>query len=145
VYLLAEVLHHQLPLPCFLRVVKLCLPNHRLCLLMLALAPLAAGANLISALTIGSAPVNAPNIEGGYYTDQITGVALDTQGNIFIAGQTFSPTFPKSTPIVPGIPGPAGFMFVARLSPDASKFVYVRLFAKGMRRRFESTRPAMHT
>lgn len=94
-----------------------------------AFVPLIPGAELISALTVGSTPVDAPNIYGGYLSDRVNGVALDSEGNIYITGVTFSPTFPASTPIMPGIPGQRALMFVAKLTPDASQFVYIRRFA----------------
>ena len=49
------------------------------------------GAQLVYAVGAGSAPMNLPNIEGGYLSDRVAGMAVDSRGYVYIAGKTYSP------------------------------------------------------
>jgi uncharacterized protein (TIGR03437 family) len=98
--------------------------------LQLLLANLALGVELKWALGSGSHPVRFSNIEGGFQTDSVYAVAVDPQRNIYITGPTYSPVFPASSTIWPllswGSRNWHGF-FIAKLNPDASQFIYVKL------------------
>ena len=96
-------------------------------LLLLAMSPAASGAHLIFALDAGSSGFEGPPVLGGFKTDSVNGIALDAQGNIYITGNTYSPVFPNNTPVVGKIGSdPYQGMFIAKLSPDGSRFLYVK-------------------
>jgi len=97
----------------------------------------------------GSSPVYSTYI-GGSYNDQANAIAVDSSGNAYIAGQTFSPDFPTTTGAYQRVCGPRleeinGFYcdgshivstcgqpgsgasqdgFVSKLSPDGSSLLY---------------------
>lgn len=102
-------------------------------LLLLVLPPLGAGAQLIYAVGAGSRPASLPNIEGGYLTDSVNGIAVDRQGYVYLTGDTFSPDFPKGLVIPTGgmLGGARRRLFVAKLSPDGSRFLYVKVIEGG--------------
>jgi uncharacterized protein (TIGR03437 family) len=104
-------------------------------LAFLAPTPRAPGAELVYAVGAGSAPANLPNFVGGYLTDSVNGIAVDSQGFVYITGSTFSPEFPRGKDIPSAgwfaTPRPRRYMFVAKLGQDGSRFLYVRLFEGG--------------
>jgi hypothetical protein len=53
----------------------------------------------------------------------VTGVGTDTQGDIYIAGNTFSPTFPGASPIQGEIHD-GGDTYVAKLDPTGTSLIY---------------------
>jgi uncharacterized protein (TIGR03437 family) len=61
---------------------------------------------------------------GGSYSDAITGIAVDAQGEAIIAGNTASSDFPVDVALT--APSPVGLDsgFVAKLSADGSKAIY---------------------
>ena len=61
---------------------------------------------------------------GGSYSDQITAIAVDAQGEAIIAGNTTSPDFPVTETISKASPAQFGSGFVAKLSADGSKPIY---------------------
>ena len=98
---------------------------------MLTLSWMSPGAEFVYAVGAGSAPQNLPNIEGGYLSDFVAGLAVDAQGNVYMAGTTYSPVFPTDTPINCCTLNHPYSSFVAKLSPDGSRFAYVRVFPGG--------------
>jgi uncharacterized protein (TIGR03437 family) len=66
---------------------------------------------------------------GGSFSDQITAVTVDPQGEAIIAGTTSSSDFPVTQTISPasGSPVPATNGFVAKLSADGSQAIYSSL------------------
>ena len=61
---------------------------------------------------------------GGSYSDQITAIAVDAQGEAIIAGNTSSSDFPVTENISKASPAGIGSGFVAKLSEDGSKAIY---------------------
>lgn len=61
---------------------------------------------------------------GGSYSDAITGIAVDAQGEAIIAGNTSSSDFPVTETIGKASPVGIGSGFVAKLSEDGSKAIY---------------------
>jgi uncharacterized protein (TIGR03437 family) len=59
---------------------------------------------------------------GGSLDDQGNAIAVDKDGNAFIAGQTLSLNFPTVSPVAPARGG--GDAFVCKLSPDGAKLIY---------------------
>ena len=59
---------------------------------------------------------------GGSGSDQPKGVAVDSNGNVYIAGYTDSADFPLAT--LGSLPGGANHVFVAKLDPTGSNLVY---------------------
>ena len=68
-------------------------PKLPLACLLVILTPssMVSGAQLVYAVGAGSAPMNLPNIEGGYLSDRVAGMAVDSRGYVYIAGKTYSP------------------------------------------------------
>jgi uncharacterized protein (TIGR03437 family) len=64
---------------------------------------------------------------GGSYSDQITSIAIDAQGEAIIAGNTTSPDFPVTETISKASPVQFSSGFVAKLSADGSKPIYSSL------------------
>jgi hypothetical protein len=60
---------------------------------------------------------------GGTGSDKGTGIAVDSLGNIFVAGQTSSSNFPTSKPFQSALYGSSD-AFVAVLNPQGSAFIY---------------------
>ena len=60
---------------------------------------------------------------GGNGKDEANGIALDSAGNIYIAGQTDSPDFPVESAIQPSKAGQQD-AFISVLKPDGSGFIY---------------------
>lgn len=65
---------------------------------------------------------------GGQGTDSATALAVDGQGNLYVAGETTSPDFPAATARL--YPGHAPSLFAAKLDP-AGRPVYVTLVGDG--------------
>src|SRR6185312_8675797 len=66
---------------------------------------------------------------GGTGSDQITGLALDYAGNIFLAGVTTSPDFPyTSGAYLKPTNGGANALFVTKIRNDGTSIVYSSLF-----------------
>ena len=65
---------------------------------------------------------------GGILDDWVTGLALDSAGNVLVAGYTRSPDFPLVHPVqnlLNNNPTPTGYnAFVAKLDPKGSKLLY---------------------
>src|SRR5438270_6674947 len=60
---------------------------------------------------------------GGSGNDQASSIAADSQGNTFIAGATYSPDFPATTPPVHLASGTNPKVFVTKLDP-AGKVIF---------------------
>ena len=60
---------------------------------------------------------------GGASVDQINGIAVDGDGNVYVAGTTSSADFPIEEPAQAGLAGPSD-AFIAKLSSDGSALVY---------------------
>src|SRR5437763_1253109 len=82
------------------------------------------GAQFVYAVAAGFTPSNRPNILGGYLTDRVNALAVDQQGAVYIAGSTYSPTFPAGATVPEHVGYTREYLFVAKLSPDASRFTY---------------------
>ena len=88
----------------------------------------AQGPGLIYAVGAGNPAQDLPNMYGGYRADSVTGVAVDAAGNAYITGNTYSPAFPAySDASAPQITPPPKRAFVAKLSPDGSRYLYTVL------------------
>jgi len=61
---------------------------------------------------------------GGSFSDSITGIAIDSQGEAIIAGNTASSDFPVTQTISNASPGGLSSGFVAKLSADGSQAIY---------------------
>jgi hypothetical protein len=59
---------------------------------------------------------------GGSNTDYAAGIALDSAGNVYVTGQTYSTDFPLAHPFQSQNSGASAF--VSKLSPDGSSLVY---------------------
>ncbi len=92
---------------------------------LIVVSGFAQGPGLIYAVGAGNPGQDLPNIYGGYRADSVTGVAVDAAGSAYITGNTYSPEFPASADIGPPpfIPPPTR-AFVAKLSPDGSRYLY---------------------
>jgi uncharacterized protein (TIGR03437 family) len=73
----------------------------------------------------GNPGVDAPNIVGGYRSDAVTGVAIDTAGTVFVAGRTYSAAFPAATPDPNTVPPPRPRGFVGRLKSEGGDFAWI--------------------
>ena len=60
---------------------------------------------------------------GGGGNDSGTGIALDSSGNVYVTGQTFSTNFPTVNPVQPAYGG-GGDAFVAEINNAGTAFVY---------------------
>jgi hypothetical protein len=60
---------------------------------------------------------------GGTAYDEGDGIAVDTAGNAYVTGQTFSADFPTANPLQPSFGG-GNDVFVAKLNPSGSALVY---------------------
>ncbi len=61
---------------------------------------------------------------GGSYSDGIAGIAVDSQGEAIIAGDTSSSDFPVTQTISAASPGLSSSGFVAKLSADGTQAIY---------------------
>ncbi len=74
---------------------------------------------------------------GGANEDTAQGVALDSQGNIIVVGQTASPTFPLKSALsstFQDLSGSTSYGFVSKINPSASNgasLLYSTFFASG--------------
>ncbi len=72
----------------------------------------------------GTAAVFSTYLGGNNY-DQPTGIAVDSHGNVIVAGYTSSPDFPVKNPVPAGSGGNATqWAFITSLSPDGSSLNY---------------------
>jgi hypothetical protein len=60
---------------------------------------------------------------GGGGSDGVTGIAVDAQGNRYLAGFTLSGDFPTARPLQPGLAGGSD-VFVAKLNAQGSELLY---------------------
>ncbi len=70
---------------------------------------------------------------GGKGNDEVAALALDTAGNIYIAGSTTSPNYPVRNALDPLPPSGAGFLgntkgFLTKLSPNGAEILYSTYF-----------------
>lgn len=75
----------------------------------------------IAQLSPNGARLLAATLLGGNNSEQINGIALDAQGNVYVAGVTTSTNFPTVNPLQPFKGGQDAF--VAKLSPAADLVV----------------------
>src|SRR5262249_45495892 len=61
---------------------------------------------------------------GGSYQDTGSGIAVDTAGNVFVAGWTLSLNFPIANALQPAYGGGPRDGFVTKLTPDGSALLY---------------------
>jgi hypothetical protein len=61
---------------------------------------------------------------GGSDDDQASALAVDSSGNAYITGQTYSVDFPVTSGVVQPVNAGNGDVFVTKLSPDGSSIVY---------------------
>ncbi len=85
---------------------------------------------------VGSASMLWSTYLGGSVSTQAWGVAVDSQGSIYVTGQTFSPDFPLKNAFQTsfstatncqssqGIPAPCGLGFVTKFSSAGNEIVY---------------------
>ena len=84
-----------------------------------------AAKELVYAISMGGPARDASAISGGYRADAVNGVALDRQGNVYVAGVTYSPVFPLSAT------GDAARLFVAKLKTSGNGYEWVRVLDGG--------------
>ena len=65
---------------------------------------------------------------GGKFTDLGSGIAVDSAGEAYVTGGTFSPNFPLAGSLEPGGKGTGG-TFVSKLNTSGSAFVYSSLLS----------------
>jgi hypothetical protein len=61
---------------------------------------------------------------GGMYTDECWGLAVDDEGNAYVAGHTTSQNFRLASPIQPTYGGGPYDAFVAKISPHGNQLIY---------------------
>jgi len=61
---------------------------------------------------------------GGSWDDRATGIAVDSTGNVYIAGQTSSPNFPVTSNALQRTLGGGRDAFVAKLNPGGNALLY---------------------
>jgi hypothetical protein len=61
---------------------------------------------------------------GGSGNDQGLGIAVDSSGNAYVTGLTFSSDFPLMNPLQPTYGGGYGDAFVSELNPSGTALVY---------------------
>ena len=61
---------------------------------------------------------------GGTGPDEAKGVAVDAEGNVYVAGTTQSGDFPVTSPVLPPPAQFPGEVFVAKLAPDGSTLIW---------------------
>ena len=69
---------------------------------------------------------------GGSYSDSITAISVDAQGEAIIAGNTASPDFPVTQTISPASPSQLTSGFVAKLSRGGTKAIYSSLIGASL-------------
>ncbi len=69
---------------------------------------------------------------GGSFSDSITAITTDSQGEAIIAGNTSSSDFPVTQTISPASPAPASSGFVAKLSADGTQAIYSTVFGASL-------------
>ncbi len=90
--------------------------------------------NLVSEATVTKLDANGKTVlfaaAGGKANDGANAVAVDSSGNIFIAGSTSSPNFPVRNALYPNpIAVPMGSMgFLTKFSPDGSQILFSTYF-----------------
>ncbi|HSB18004.1 MAG TPA: SBBP repeat-containing protein [Bryobacteraceae bacterium] len=78
------------------------------------------------AVNLGNPPFTQPFIVGGNQLDTVVGIAVDTAGNAYIVGTTYSPAFPEAGPC-PQIGGNPNWGFLAKLKPNGNEFAYLKI------------------
>ena len=61
---------------------------------------------------------------GGSISDEATAIAIDSAGNAYVTGETFSPDFPVTPSAFQSTPGGDFDMFVSKLDPTGSSLLY---------------------
>ncbi len=57
---------------------------------------------------------------GGELNDAANAIAMDAQGNLYVAGNTNSALFPEKASVKPGLTNATGVAFIAKINPAAS-------------------------
>jgi uncharacterized protein (TIGR03437 family) len=61
---------------------------------------------------------------GGSFTDEGSGIAIDSSGNVYVSGTTRSTDFPTKNPIQSTLNGEENDAFIVKLNPSGSELVY---------------------
>jgi uncharacterized protein (TIGR03437 family) len=85
----------------------------------IALGPHDSGAGLVI-----DPVVSFSTFLGGSGAEEARGVAVDAQGNVYVAGTTQSSDFPATRPIAPPPAQFPGDVFVAKLAPDGARLLW---------------------
>lgn len=79
---------------------------------------------MVTALAADGSAVLGASFLGGSGYEECQGVALDAAGNVIVVGMTTSADFPVTANALQGSLGGPGDMYVAKLTPDLSAFLW---------------------
>jgi hypothetical protein len=82
------------------------------------------GDGFVAKLSSDGKTLLAATYLGGNLGEGIEGVALDSQGNVYVSGATYSSNFPVTKDAFQVTNGGMADFFVAKLSPELSKLLY---------------------
>jgi hypothetical protein len=83
----------------------------------------------VTRLTPAGSAIAFSTTIGGSSSDLGQGVALDSRGNVYLAGQTYSPDFPVVRPLPPSFgSGLEGDAFITKLSAGGASILYSTYF-----------------